>query len=61
MKSNIEPTFSKSIEFNSSEIIMIITMVNFVLSQVKTLKQSEIDTLDSIIDKLDAPEHLQNN
>lgn len=61
MKSNIEPTFSKSIEFNSSEIIMIITMVNFVLSQVKTLKQSEIDTLEGIIDKLDAPEHLQNN
>ena len=57
----IEPTFRKSIEFTADEIIMILTMVTFVLNQVKTLKQSEIDTLESIIDKLDAPEHLQNN
>ena len=61
MKSNIEPTFRKSIEFTADEIIMILTTVTFVLNQVKTLKQSEIDTLESIIDKLDAPEHLQNN
>lgn len=61
MKSNLRPTASKSLELTEEEVIMMAAAINFALELHKTMGRNESRILESIINKLDAPEHSQNN